>query len=188
MIAADAGYRALLRLGIRADRVVGDFDSLGEVPAHPDVEVHPAEKDDTDMMLAVKKALETGYREVRIYGGLGGRLDHTMAHLQILVFLARRGVRGWLIGGRQRGSTALADGELSYSAEASGTVSVFAADSTALGVTLTGLKYPLTNYTMTPDNPIGVSNEFTGRPSSISVRKGVLLIMAGEGAEKWLKL
>jgi thiamine pyrophosphokinase len=181
VIAADAGYKTLVRLGIKIDRVVGDFDSLGEVPVHPSVEVHPAEKDETDMMLAVRTALSAGYRDVRIYGGLGGRLDHSIANLQTLVYLARQNARSWLIGDGLA-ITAVADGELRFSEKAEGIVSVFAADGTAHGVTLEGLKYPLTDYTMTADNPIGVSNEFTGLPSRICVREGVLIVMIGNNS------
>ena len=185
VIAADAGYKALTQMGVKVDRVVGDFDSLGEAPVHPGVEIHPIEKDETDMMLAVRTALASGYREVRIYGGLGGRLDHSFANLQTLVFLARQGARSWLID-QTSAITAVADGELRFSEKAEGIVSVFAAAGTAHGVTLEGLKYPLTNYTMTPDNPIGVSNEYTGVPSRIIVREGVLLVISGERATDWL--
>lgn len=184
VIAADAGYKTLVRLGVKIDRVVGDFDSLGEVPVHPGVEVHPAEKDETDMMLAVRTALAAGYREIRIYGGLGGRLDHSFANLQTLGYLARQGARGWLIG-EGLAVTAVADGELRFSEKAEGIVSVFSADGTAYGVTLDGLKYPLNDYTMTSMNPIGVSNEFIKVPSRIRVREGILLVMAGEYAVEW---
>jgi thiamine pyrophosphokinase len=183
VIAADAGYLTLTRLGVKADRVVGDFDSLGAVPVHPDVEVHPAEKDETDMMLAVRSALDAGYNEIRIYGGLGGRLDHSIANLQTLVHIARRGARGWLIG-QGLAITAVVDGEIRFSAEATGIVSVFAADGTAYGVNLEGLKYPLTDYTMTSDTPIGISNEFTGVPSRVAVRQGALIVMADDSAFK----
>jgi len=184
VIAADAGYRTLARLGVKIDRVVGDFDSLGEVPAHPGVEVHPIEKDETDMMLAVRTGLDLGYREFRIFGGLGGRLDHSFANLQTLVYLARRGARGWLFG-EGAAVTAVEDGELRFSRDASGIISVFAADGPARGVTLEGLKYPLTDYIMTADNPIGVSNEFTGVPSRVAVRRGALIVMADVRAAAW---
>ncbi len=186
VVAADAGYDALARLGVRIDRVVGDFDSLGAAPEHPGVEIHPAEKDETDMMLAVRVGLDAGYREFRIYGGLGGRLDHSFANLQALVYLARRGARGWLIG-KDVTVTAVSNGDLRFSKRAIGTVSVFAADGTARGVTLEGLKYPLQDYTMTEDVPIGVSNEFAGKPSRIEVQEGVLIVMAGDNAPAWLE-
>ena len=185
VIAADAGYKTLVQLGVKIDRVVGDFDSLGEVPIHPDVEVHPAEKDETDMMLAVRSALEAGFSDVRIYGGLGGRLDHSYANMQTLLSIARQGARGWLIG-KDVAITAVVNGGLRFSEAAEGIISVFAADGTAYGVTLEALKYPLTDYTMTADVPIGVSNEFTGKPSRISVREGALIVMAGAQAPLWL--
>jgi thiamine pyrophosphokinase len=186
VVAADAGYETLLRLGVRVDRVVGDFDSLGHAPNHPGVEIHPAEKDETDMMLAVRVGLDAGCREFRIYGGLGGRLDHSFANLQTLVYLAHQGARGWLIG-RDAAVTAVSSGELRFSERAAGIVSVFAADGTARGVTLEGLKYPLRDYAMSPDNPIGVSNEFMEKPSRIAVREGTLFVMAGEDAPAWLE-
>jgi len=64
---------------------------------------------------------------------------------------------------------------------------VFAADGTARGVTLEGLKYPLRDYAMAADNPIGVSNEFIGKPSRIVVQEGALIVMAGDNAPSWLE-
>ena len=185
VIAADAGYKALVKLGARIDRVVGDFDSLGTVPIHPSVEVHPAEKDETDMMLAVRTGLRLGYRRFFIYGGLGGRLDHSYANLQTLLYIARRNAEGWLFGDHLA-ITAIVNRALRFSDQASGTVSVFSADGNARGVNLEGLKYPLVNHTLTVDDPLGVSNEFTGKPSRIEVKEGAVLIMAPEGAPGWL--
>jgi thiamine pyrophosphokinase len=166
--------------------VVGDFDSLGAVPIHPDVEVHPAEKDETEHDAGRALRPGAGCDDILIYGGLGGRPDHSYANLQTLVFLARQGARGWLVG-EGVAVTAIRNGAIRFTPEARGVVSVFAADGTARGVTLTGLKYPLTDYTMTADNPIGVSNEFTGAASSISVRLGALLVMTGEGARRFAR-
>lgn len=184
VIAADAGFRVLSRLGARIDRVVGDFDSLGEIPRHPGVEIHPAEKDESDMMLAIRTGLAEGYRAFRIYGGLGGRLDHSYANLQALIYLARRGAQGWLIG-EDLSVTALADGCIGFSGCASGIISVFSAAGSARGVYLEGLKYPLADHTLTSDNPLGLSNEFLGVPSRIFVRDGALIIMAPIGAPGW---
>ena len=98
VIAADGGYRALRALGLRADLVVGDFDSLGERPDHPNVMTLPREKDDTDMAVALEVGVKRGYRTFRLYGGTGGRIDHTLANLQCLTWLSRRGCRGELYG------------------------------------------------------------------------------------------
>ena len=83
VIAADGGFDYLKKLGLRADIVLGDFDSLSDSQNLPEDFIrYPKEKDDTDMMIAIKEGLARGYRTFRIYGGLGGRLDHTIANLQ----------------------------------------------------------------------------------------------------------
>lgn len=176
VIAADAGYLELVSRDITPDLVVGDFDSLGDAPQHPNVIHSPKEKDDTDVMLAVKQGFTHGFKEFIINGGLGGRLDHTLANIQILVNISKKGGRGVLIG-QEMCVTAVTDGTARFAQGASGYISIFSAGSKAEGVTLTGLKYPLDNATITCDYPIGVSNEFTGAPASIEVRVGTLIIM-----------
>jgi thiamine pyrophosphokinase len=73
--------------------------------------------------------------------------------------------------------TAVTNGSVSFTPEAAGRVSVFCAGFEASGVTLAGLKYPLNNATLTSNYPLGVSNEFIGEPSTVTVRDGALLIM-----------
>lgn len=102
VIAADGGYEALRRLGAPIDMALGDFDSLGYVPEHRNVVRCNPVKDDTDMTLAVKEGLGRGYKRFALLGGLGGRLAHTLANLQTLMYLSRRGARGFLIGKRDR--------------------------------------------------------------------------------------
>ena len=176
VIAADAGERTLRGAGIAPDLIVGDFDSLGAKPSGNNVVYHRPEKDDTDTMLAVREGLARGYDRFLLYGCLGGRLDHTLANLQTLGFLCAHGARGYLAG---EGSvvTAFRNGGLAFRDTLRGTVSVFALGADAEGVFECGLKYPLDDYTMTADFPIGVSNEFTGAPSEIAVRKGTLLVL-----------
>ena len=97
VIAADGGLHHTDLLGIRPDMILGDFDSLGYVPKN--AAVFPVEKDDTDAMLAIRKGLAMGYKAFFLYGGMDGpRLDHTLANLQALQFLADRGAAGYLIG------------------------------------------------------------------------------------------
>ena len=174
VIAADAGYRQLG--GLRADLVVGDFDSLGYVPAGENVLVLPDRKDDTDTHYAVKLGLERGFRRFVLLGGVGGRLDHTLANIQTLAYLTGRGARGCLAG--DEWSLAMVqNGSLSFLGEPRGTISVFAQGGTARGVTLEGLLYPLDQATVTTDFPIGVSNVFTGKPARVSVEEGRLLVV-----------
>ena len=91
VIAADRGYDSLMAYGVTPDLVVGDFDSLGYTPQHPNVTQLPAEKDDTDMVFALRRGLELGYRRFVLLGGLGGRLEHTLGNLQLLDWLSTQG-------------------------------------------------------------------------------------------------
>ncbi len=175
VIAADGGYAVCMREGITPRFVIGDFDSLCKVPDVPNTIVFPVEKDDTDMMLAVKKGLELGCREFHLYGGTGGRLDHTIANLQTLLYLTRRGAQGWLYD-KAAVYTVVENSELHLEAREKGILSVFSMDGTAEGVGISGAQYPLEKGTLTADFPLGVSNHFVGKPVTVSVKQGALLV------------
>ena len=175
VIAADGGYRYASALGITPDIVLGDFDSLGYVPENS--RVFPVEKDDTDAMLAVRCGLEQGYKDFVLYGTLDGpRLDHTIANLQTLQFLADRQATGFLVGCNQI-ATVVHSGCLALPATYKGTVSVFCMGADARKVTIEGLKYTLQNGTLSVGFPLGVSNAFIGKNAKISVGEGSLLII-----------
>lgn len=175
VIAADGGLRHLERLGRKPDILLGDFDSLGYVPEG--AERFPVEKDDTDAMLAVRRGLELGFRRFVLYGGLDGpRLDHTLANLQTLQFLADRGARGYLVG--LNDMAALVQEETAcFPAEAEGIISLFCMGPEAAGVTLKGLKYPLMDACLTSGFPLGVSNHFTGLSAQVTVKSGSLIAL-----------
>lgn len=176
LIAADGGYEHLKALGLEPDFVVGDFDSLAVPPKRPGVLPLPKEKDDTDMLAALRLGVEKGFGEFHLYGGVGGRMDHTVANLQCLVWLAKQGLHGRLYGDHWT-AEAVTDGTLAFGAERRGYLSVFSQGDRAEGVRLCGLKYPLENAVLTNDFPLGVSNEFTGVESTVSVGKGSLLVI-----------
>ncbi len=177
LIAADAGYAALEAAGLTPDLVMGDFDSLGHVPAHPNVIPHSPIKDDTDLILAIRRALDGGYRRFEIYGALGGkRLDQTVASFQTLRFLRAHGARGLLLG---EGWTValLENGALRFPAGAQGFVSVFCAGEPCRGVSIRGLRYELEDCALDGAFPVGVSNAFLGREAEITVRQGALYVL-----------
>lgn len=176
LIAADGGLEHLQRRGLVPHLVVGDFDSLGRVPEGDNIIRHSVEKDDTDTMLAVKIGLERGYKTFLLYGCLGGRLDHTYANLQALLYLARRGAAGYLLG-QDTAATVVRNGRLDFAPGHTGNLSVFCPDGEARGVGLTGLYYPLHDAVLTSEFPLGVSNQFTGEAASVAVREGSLLVM-----------
>ena len=175
VIAADGGLVHTEALGITPGVILGDFDSLGYVPEGANV--FPVEKDDTDAMLAVKMGLARGCDRFLLYGSLDGpRLDHTVANFQTLQYLADRGATGYLIG-RDHIVTLVKDGEITFPPEAEGIISVFCMGKDANGVTIAGLQYGLTDGTLSAGFPLGVSNHFAGRESSISVKSGSLLVI-----------
>ena len=163
VIAADGGYRTLKARGIEPDFVMGDFDSLGYRPDHPNVETHPVMKDDTDLGLAVRWALAHGYRRLVIAGALGGRLDQTIAQGWL------RGC-GWVV-------TAVQNGTLAFPAGMEGTVSVFSSGDAARGVTLRGLLYEITDAELRCAMPLGVSNSFTGAAATVRVTDGTVFVL-----------
>ena len=175
VIAADGGLAVCQKYGITPNLILGDFDSLGYVPQEENVLQVPVEKDDTDMMLAVKKGLSAGQTEFYIYGGTGGRLDHTVANLQTLLYLTQNSAQGWLYD-KMGKFTSVKNGALELPAQEDGIFSVFAFDGDAEGVTILGGKYKAENMLLKAWQPMGVSNSFTGQNVSISVKRGSLLV------------
>ena len=182
VIAADKGYLHLHERGIQPDVTVGDFDSLGYVPNVQNLIRHPMQKDDTDMLLAVRVGLERGATHFVLYGGLGGRLDHTLANVQTLAFIRAHGAKGILLGD-ETAVYLLQNDSISFSPDYHGIFSAFCFGEQALGVTETGLLYRVENATLTNSFPLGVSNEFIGRESTVQVQSGSLLLCFQSGAK-----
>ena len=177
IICADGGYKYKTLLGRECDIVVGDFDSFGSIPDTDNKVVAPAEKDETDMMLAVMQGLDKGYRNFVILGALGGeRNDHSVANIQLLHYIASKSARGTILHGDEV-FAAFSNGTLTLPAELEGYISVFSLTDESRGVTIKNLKYTLENATLYSYMPIGVSNEFISVESSIAVEDGVLLVV-----------
>lgn len=176
IIAADGGYNTLKKLNIKPDLVVGDFDSLKSIPENENVIKHPIKKDDTDTLLAVKIALEKGFKCFKIYGAIGGRLDHTIATVQTATFIAENGGIPYIYDTKHT-VTAIKNSSISFDKNMKGYISIFALSGVCKGVTIKGLLYPLENAEISPTFPLGVSNEFIGKESIITVENGILTII-----------
>ncbi|MDE7406732.1 MAG: thiamine diphosphokinase [Clostridiales bacterium] len=175
IIAADGGYAAAVAAGLEPNVVIGDFDS-GTVPAAAAHVIKlNRDKDDTDMLAAVKLGLRRGYKTFVLYGGTGGRPDHTYANISTLAYLNAYDARGFLVD-KSVVATVITDGDITLPKSAHGTVSVFAYGGAASGVTYKNLSYILNDVELTPDFPLGVSNATTDKPAKISVKHGSLLI------------
>ena len=177
VIAADAGYRTCLDIGVVPDLLLGDFDSMEEPAGFPNIRRVPVEKDDTDTMLALKTGLERGCTDFFLYGGTGGkRLDHTLANLQSLLFLHRRGARGYLYDD-DFCWTVLENEALTIPKTVEwGLFSAFCLGDRAEGVDEEGVQYPLHDALLTPEFPLGVSNHILADTARVAVRRGVLAV------------
>ena len=177
IICADRGVVYAKQLGITPDLIVGDFDSLGFVPEEDcDVLAFKPEKDDTDLMIAVKQALSKGKKHLRIYAALGGRLDHTFASIQTLSFALDNGAQAELVS-QSEFVTLLDAGEYSFKNKIGRSLSLFSYSETVSGLTIKGAKYTLENAQINSSFPIGISNEITSDKASVSFEKGRLLVI-----------
>lgn len=176
VIAADGGLSYLEKAGIAADLVIGDFDTLCCTPMHPNVIRLNPQKDETDMMAAVWQGIKLGYTEFHIWCGTGGRVDHFLANIQTLAWLAERGLRGFLFG-ENSVLTVIKDSEYCFDSSCAGYVSVFSLSDKSSGVYLEHLKYELHDAELSNRFPLGVSNEFTGSEARVRVEKGILLLV-----------
>jgi len=178
LIAADGGLEHLLRWGLRADLAIGDFDSLETPPEGVTSEIYSRAKDDTDLALALDRAIALGYRHIVVTGAWGGRPDHCVGNIQLLVRAARRGVFARMLCDGFFAAAIVGGNALCL--KGNGTVSVFAYGGTANGVSIRGLEYPLENASLLDDTPLGVSNTLNGE-GEITLANGTLLVFYQEG-------
>lgn len=176
MIYCDSGLKHLPALGRQPDLIVGDFDSHENPHLPLETIVLPCEKDDTDTVFAVKEAIRRGFSDFLLLGVIGGRLDHTLGNVGILLFLDGLGLRGRILDdfsemeivSRQ---AAIIDDSYAF-------FSLLNISGLARGVTIEHAKYPLTDGEITCEYQYGVSNEvLPGQVAKVSVREGRLLLI-----------
>jgi len=176
VICADTAYRRASEAGITPDVIIGDFDhEAGQLMESGRVIRVPSEKDDTDTMLCIKYAIEAGAEEILIAGGIGGRLDHTVANMQSLAYAASHGVSAVLTDGNNEAR--ILSGRARIPRKDGFYFSIFAYGGACRGVSESGVKYPLRNVELTPDFPLGVSNEITADFADVEVKEGRLLVI-----------
>lgn len=176
IIAADGGQRLLAEMGRKPDLLVGDFDSSSPLTDDVPIRVLPVHKDDTDVVAALRCALEEGYRDFLLLGCLGGRIDHTLANVMLLCFLQRYNATGVLVDEQQE-IRFLTPGTYTLKPQKGRMLSLLPYGGAVRGITLRNLAYPLENAVFDMDYPYGVSNEFTEKPAEISFSEGLLLMI-----------
>lgn len=193
IICADGGLKHCLAWGLTPNALIGDMDSAApdDVARVQDqgaeVLVHPARKDATDLELALDLAndlaLERGMDEIIILGALGRRWDMSLANVMLLVRMAEKGTRVSILEGAQRIFCFKGPGSLTITGRPGETVSLIPLTSQAMGVTLHGLEYPLTQAILPLGTSLGVSNVLIGDEGRVELESGCLLVLVG-GVEK----
>lgn len=179
LIACDKGVLYSEKMGIRPDIIMGDFDSFtGDIPkcfGGIEIERHPVMKDDTDTMLAIKHALGKGYEHIVITSALGGQMDHTIANIQSLAYIAEHGGVGEIISEKEHIMTLT--GTVLLRRRDGFSLSLFSLTDKCEGLGIKGAKYNVDNITLTNKFPLGHGNSFVEDTVEISVRSGILLIV-----------
>jgi thiamine pyrophosphokinase len=183
LIAADGGTQHCQELGVRPDVVIGDMDSIS-VDLRETIDkqgtnfiVHPTDKDETDLELALEYAIDQGAREILLLGLLGGRLDQTLANLLLLTRPEWQNARLTAADGPDF-AVLLRSGE-SFNAvtQPGDTLSLIALSQEASGVSTQGLKWPLENATLKFGSTLGVSNQTDGGRLKVTIAEGQLLVV-----------
>lgn len=177
VICADSGYIYAEKIGVKPDIIIGDYDSLGFIPENIEEKfVFPKEKDDTDLLLAVKEAINRGYKNIDIYGAFGGRFDHMFSNIQALAFIAENNSVGNLISGSEI-VTLLNPGNYEFKYKDNYSLSLFSYTDEVKGLTIKGTKYTTDNITLSSSFPLGISNIIINKKADISFIFGKLLVV-----------
>jgi thiamine pyrophosphokinase len=181
IICCDGGTRHLQKLGIKPDIIIGDMDSIGSAQLEnyksKGVKViqYPTEKDFTDTELALNYAIELKPKAVYIWGALGGRLDHTLANVFLLIKGKEASIKTYLID--EYGEAFVVDKEAAFSGGKGQTVSIIALTGKVEGITLKGFIYEIKDAALTMGESLGISNIINEACATISIRSGNLLVI-----------
>lgn len=177
VIAADGGYDTLKRIGVKPNLLIGDMDSILTDQADGIEKIlHPVEKDETDSYLAYLEGVKRGYRHFRLYGGVGGRPDHTFANYSLLLGAKLDGCEMTLVD-KNYEIFVIKDENVTLSSSEGLSLSVFAFGGDAHGVSISGAKYSADDITLKESFPLGVSNSFGEQEVHLGVKNGALLVM-----------
>ena len=176
IIAADGGYEIALQYGVTPHLIVGDMDSIKRKPEQIETITLPTQKDDTDTHYCAKLMLQQGYKNILFIGGMGGRLDHTIANLHTLAFVAKK---NGIATATDKNETIfmLKNESIQLKTTKGARISLFPYGGKAKRVCITNVEYPLNNAILTATHPLGVSNIATDKQVNVTVKRGLLLVL-----------
>ncbi len=188
LIAADGGSQHCKAFGFVPNAIIGDFDSVNSeeltILMAKGVETirHPRQKDETDLELAIKLAIDRGASEIYILGALGNRWDMTLSNLLLLALPAFSSVKIRVVDGRQVIFIMHSQEEVTLQGTPGDTISLIPLAGDGIGINTQGLEYPLKEETLYFGSSRGVSNVFTGEKAQIELKHGSLLCILNQAA------
>ncbi|MGO4697066.1 thiamine diphosphokinase [Paenibacillus sp. 2TAB26] len=182
LIGADSGARFLIKNGRRPDISIGDFDSVSEEDlleirknSGQTIACDPIDKNYTDTEMAIRLALDLQPTEIILLGALGTRFDHSLANVHLLALSSQQQVKMTIIDDHNKIS--LISDQLNIEQQGYPNVSLLPLSLKVEGITLDGFQYPLTDAELTIGQSLGISNVLVSSTGTISIRKGLLLVI-----------
>jgi len=177
IICADSGYDHAQKLGLKVSAVVGDFDSIKSAPKDTITISYPSKKDFTDTEIAIAYARDKGFTDFLLLGATGGRMDHSLTNILLLKNFLERGETAAIVD--EHSKIRLTSSTLCLH-EAPGSIVSLVPLSDCYGVCTQSLEYPLSKATLYMGSGLGVSNIMTSDCASVSIEKGLLLIIIAQ--------
>lgn len=180
IIAADGGADYCRALDVAPDVIIGDMDSISGEPhasAFRQAEIirHPARKDATDLELAIRLAVDRGAQTILILGALGGRWDMSVGNLLLMALPELKTIPVKFVDGQQEITLLTGPGKTTFHGHPGDTLSLIPIGTTAAGVSLSGLEYPLTDAVLACGSSRGISNVLEKTAAEVSLERGTLM-------------
>ena len=177
VICADSGFDIAYEAEISVDLLIGDFDSIKRIPANVNTITLPVEKDVTDCLAAYNEGVKLGFKSFVLFGGTGGRFEHTFANISLMANASKSDISLEIIDDNHI-FRCITDSSIKITKKDNQQVSVFAYGGNATGVTLNGFHYTLDDFTLDPFNgALSTSNDIIDDFGTISVKNGTLIIV-----------
>ena len=183
LIAANGGTANCLKLGFMPSVVIGDLDSLSMKERQAleengaELIIHPRDKDQTDLELALGYAVEKGADEILLLGLLGGRLDQTLANLLLLARIEWGAVGLIVLEGPDTAYLLKGENSLDLQGKPGNTVSLIPLSPEVTNVRTSGLKWQLASATLSFGSTLSVSNEMVEKSARVSINSGQMLVV-----------
>lgn len=182
IICADGGANHIYNMELIPNYIIGDLDSIDNniikyyKECNVKFEKFPAKKNETDSEICIYLAQKLKAKKIHLMGALGGRIDHTIANINLLYYIKCKGIVPTIISEKEEMYIAMNE-EIIINGEKGNVISVIPINGDAEGVTLNNLEYPLEDYYMKFSVPLGISNVMIDNTCNIKVDKGSLIIV-----------